>query len=276
MAVLVDITKCIGCGACEVACKLWNKLPYRKKEDEVRPRQKDDLSDVRWTAVKRQRLTDAAGERQLRFVKTQCMHCTDPACVSACFSTALRVDENGAVVYYPSLCVGCRYCMVACPFKVPRYQWEERFPLITKCNQCAARLREGKMPACVSVCPSGALTYGTRDELLARAHALLAKDARYVDHIYGEHEVGGTKWLYIADRPFADLGFAKVTDTPPSAYAQSYLTKVPIVAGLWALFLVGLSFFHYCREHSEETKLYHKECRRHKEEKADKDKEERA
>lgn len=258
MAVLVDITKCIGCGGCSVACKLWNGLAYRKKEEERTPRKEGALTDVDWTVIEHHADAGESGGR-LRFVKRQCMHCLAPACVSACFSTALRRDENGAVVYYPDLCVGCRYCMMACPYDVPRYEWEKTFPLVTKCNGCAGRLRKGEMPACVSVCPTGALLFGTREELLDKAHAAIASDGRYLRHVYGEEEAGGAEWLYLSDCSFESLGFPKLSAAAPETYTHSYLRKVPILAGIWALFLVLLSVVHYRREHAEEAKLYREE-----------------
>ena len=115
MAVLVDITKCIGCESCSVACKLWNKLPYGKKKSRKQKEEKD-LDDDTWTVIQRKRVEAPSGKGYTRFVKKQCMHCLEPSCASACFSKALRVDpETHAVVYIPELCVGCRYCMIACP-----------------------------------------------------------------------------------------------------------------------------------------------------------------
>ena len=150
MAVLVDITKCIGCESCSVACKLWNKLPYGKKKSRKQKEEKD-LDDDTWTVIQRKRVEAPSGKGYTRFVKKQCMHCLEPSCASACFSKALRVDpETHAVVYIPELCVGCRYCMIACPFEIPRYQWDEPLPLVTKCQLCASRLKAGDAPACVS------------------------------------------------------------------------------------------------------------------------------
>ena len=250
MAVLVDLTKCIGCESCVVACKLWNKLPYHAKH--TVKRQENDLDDTHWTVVQKKRVAAENGKEYTRFVKKQCMHCLEPACASACFSKALRVDENHAVVYYPDLCVGCRYCMLACPYDVPRYQWEEPLPLITKCQLCSDRLKEGELPAGVGACPTGTLTYGNREALLRKAHAIIDSDSRYVNYVYGEKELGGASWLYISDQPFEKLGFKMdFEQTPPSDYTRSYLTKVPFLAAAWGLFLVGLTAYHHHREKKE-------------------------
>ncbi|MCI6870701.1 MAG: 4Fe-4S dicluster domain-containing protein [Selenomonadales bacterium] len=248
MAVLVDITKCIGCESCSVACKLYNKLDFKKEPRNV----KDgiiDLDDNNWTVIQ-QRVNK---NDDIRFVKKQCMHCKEPACASACFSKAIQKDENtGAVVYYPDLCVGCRYCLVACPFEIAKYQWDEQFPQVAKCQMCDKRVEHGEAPACVSACPTGALTSGNRDELLAKAHKIISSDSRYINHIYGENEVGGGEWLYISDTPFEELGFKTVSDVPVTSYTKSYLSKVPVLASAWALFLAGLAYYnHRCDQNKK-------------------------
>ena len=130
MAVLIDITKCIGCESCSVACKLYNSLDFKSEPRNIK-NGRIELDDNRWTVIHKYETED----KRIRFVKKQCLHCKEPACVSACFSKAIQKDEEtGAVVYYPDLCVGCRYCMVACPYEIPKYQWDEQFPKITKCE----------------------------------------------------------------------------------------------------------------------------------------------
>lgn len=240
MAVLVDISKCIGCDGCSVACKMYNGLNFKSKPRNVKDG-KVDLDDNRWTVIQKFETKDD----RLRFVKKQCIHCLHPACASACFSKAIQKDkETGSVVYYPDLCVGCRYCMVACPYSIPRYQWNEQFPQVTKCQMCEARLSKGDAPACVSACTTGALISGDRDELLKKAHEIISSDSRYVNHVFGEKEVGGSEWLYISDVPFEDLGFKMVSETPVTNYTESYMSKVPILAGAWATFLAGLTIYH--------------------------------
>ena len=255
MAVLVDITKCIGCERCSVACKLRNKLPYNRPKSRKQKEEKD-LDDDTWTTIQRKRVDASNGKGYTRFVKKQCMHCLEPSCASACFSKALRVDpETHAVVYIPELCVGCRYCMLACPFEIPRYQWDEALPLITKCQLCVGRLKAGDAPACVSACPTGALTFGDRDELLKKAHQIIENDHRYVNHVYGEKELGGTQWLYISDQPFAELGFkTDFEEVAPTVYTHAYLSKVPFLAAAWGLFLAAISVRYYKKHKNDPPK----------------------
>ncbi|WP_027405660.1 4Fe-4S dicluster domain-containing protein [Anaerovibrio sp. RM50] len=243
MAVLVDITKCIGCEGCTVACKRYNNLNFKAKPRNVKDDGNVDLDDNRWTVIQ-----EFHGEKndKLRFVKKQCLHCKEPACASACFSKAIQKDEKtGAVVYYPDLCVGCRYCLVACPYSIPKYQWNEQFPQVSKCQMCDSRLQKGDAPACVSACTTGALMSGDRDELIKRAHEIINSDSRYINQVYGEHEVGGAEWLYISDVPFEELGFKDVSNVPVTSYTKSYLSKVPGLAACWALFLSGIAYYNY-------------------------------
>ncbi|MDD4601519.1 MAG: 4Fe-4S dicluster domain-containing protein [Negativicutes bacterium] len=242
-AVLVDITKCIGCGSCSVACKLWNDLEF----DDSRPTVgvEAQLNDVNWTAVQRHDVQSKDSPQALwRFVKQQCLHCLEPACASACFSKALQRNDSGAVVYYPDLCVGCRYCMIACPFNIPKYEWKKTFPLVTKCQMCSTKTASGEAPACVSVCPTMALKYGERSALLKEARQLVNTNHLYIKEIYGEYEVGGTSWLYISDVPFEQLGFKTDVGTKPlPSYTHNFLKYTPFLAIGWGMFLTGLSFY---------------------------------
>ena len=245
MAVLIDITKCIGCESCSVACKLYNSLDFKSEPRNIK-NGRIELDDNRWTVIHKYETED----KRIRFVKKQCLHCKEPACVSACFSKAIQKDEEtGAVVYYPDLCVGCRYCMVACPYEIPKYQWDEQFPKITKCEMCPSRLENGDAPACVAVCPTNALISGDRDELLKKAHEIIASDSKYVQHVYGENEVGGSEWMYISDIPFEELGFKMVSETPVTKYTKDYISKVPILAVIWGIFLASLSYYNHRNGH---------------------------
>jgi len=206
VGLLYDTTRCIGCKACVVACKEANGLTadvdgyggglYDAPES---------LNEYTKTVIQLYR-DDSAGEYS--FVKKQCMHCVDPACVGACMLGALNKGAFGVVGYDSSKCVGCRYCEVACPFNVPTFQWSKRSSKIVKCELCRHRLVEGKEPACSEVCPRGAVRFGRYDDLLADARARLAAEPdRYVQRIYGERELGGTQVLYVSHVPFENLGF---------------------------------------------------------------------
>ena len=244
-AVLVDTTRCIGCRACEAACAEANGLPGPVGEPAVNTRR---VTDPRTFTVVSTLVPN--GDAETRFVKTQCMHCVDPSCASACLVRALEKTPEGPVIYHPELCLGCRYCMVACPFDGPKYEYDRAIPYVRKCEFCAERQAAGQPPACVSVCPSGALRFGTRAELLDEARTRIYQNPdRYVHRVYGEHEVGGTSWLYLADRPFEELGFrADLGETPYPAYTWPFLSAVPLVLTLWPPFLMGLYAFTRTRE----------------------------
>ena len=257
-AVLVDLTKCIGCGSCTVACNLWNGLGY----DEAKPAMSSakKLDDKNWTVVNSHEVTDSNNKPVWRFVKQQCFHCQEPACVSACFSKALQKDASGAVIYYPHLCVGCRYCMVACPFDIPKYEWDKSFPLVTKCQMCSTRLAKGEAPACVAVCPTGVMQFGERDTLLRQGKNIIDQDDRYVKAVYGEKEVGGTSWLYLSDVAFAKLGFkTDVGTTALPTYTHNFLKYVPGFAVTWGLVLTGLYYYTKRRAKMTNEKLVTKD-----------------
>ncbi len=207
---LYDATRCIGCKACMVACNEANDLVPDGHLSEDRWQSPLDLNERTKNIIKVYR-NDTDGT--FSFVKRQCMHCVDPACTSACMLGALAKREHGIVTYDAALCVGCRYCEMACPFGVPKFEWSKLAPKIVKCELCNHRIAEGKDPACTEVCPTHAVIYGTRDELLAEAHQRLeGQPERYVPHVYGEHEAGGTQVLYLASVEFDKLGLPACGD----------------------------------------------------------------
>ncbi|MDR0390849.1 MAG: 4Fe-4S dicluster domain-containing protein [Planctomycetaceae bacterium] len=240
--VLVNLTKCIGCGACTVACKMHNA---NKWIDDRSPTSGENaqLADENWTIIKKFELYKNDDTKVWRFVKNQCLHCQSPACESACFARALRKTDDGAVVYFPDNCVGCRYCMLACPFKVPKFEWQVSIPVITKCVMCYDRLKEGKSPACVAVCPESVMKFGERDKLLSEAKEIINNDSKFVQHIYGEEEAGGTSWIYISDVPFEKIGFnTNVTKKPLPEYTSTYMKCTPIFGAIWAIILTAFYF----------------------------------
>jgi Fe-S-cluster-containing dehydrogenase component len=175
------------------------------------------------------------------YVKKQCMHCEEPGCQSACFVDAFNKTGKGAVIYNPDVCVGCRYCMIACPFDIPAYEYDEPLtPRVTKCTFCFDRIsREGQVPACVQICPTETLRFGKRNELINLAHQRIRNNPRrYINHIYGEHEVGGTSWLYLSSAPFDKIGFR--TDIgkkpiPDTSKGFLFMTKLFEIAAAWPL-----------------------------------------
>lgn len=199
VGLLYDTTLCIGCKACVAACAEANGLEPDTAWSGGLWQAPLDLNAKTKNIIK---YYEDDGERA--FVKRQCMHCVDPACVNACMLGALKKDALGIVSYDPSFCIGCRYCEMACPFNVPKFEWANAFtPKIVKCELCRHRLAEGKEPACTEVCPRDAVIYGTRAELLKEAHRRLeAHPKRYVPKVYGESEAGGTQVLYLSHVPF--------------------------------------------------------------------------
>jgi len=220
-AVLVDLTRCIGCRACENACRVragFDPLPpaaigYGEGDRKLTFRTR--------TFIDRQKVP----------VKRQCMHCLEPACVSVCPVAALEKTASGPVVYHENLCIGCRYCILACPFNVPKYEWDNALmPRVGKCDFCADRLAKGQSPACVAACPTGTLKFGKRGELLQEAKARLdAQPGRYAA-IYGEDVVGGTSWIYLAATAPEELGFpVGLPKKPLPQLTWKAISKVPFV-----------------------------------------------
>ncbi|MEX1329623.1 MAG: sulfate respiration complex iron-sulfur protein HmcB, partial [Desulfobacterales bacterium] len=241
--VLFDDSRCIGCRKCEEGCNRVNELPAPE-----RPFSDLSLLDTKrrttaktYTVVNR--YDNVSSERGPLHQKVQCNHCLEPACASACFVKAFTKTKTGAVIYDESVCVGCRYCMIACPFEIPTYEYDNAFsPRVMKCTMCYPRISKGLLPGCVEACPTEALTYGKREDLLKIGRERIAKfPERYVNHIYGENEMGGTSWLYLSSVPFKDVGLREdLGVTPAPKLTAGALNVVPMVVGLWPVLLVGI------------------------------------
>jgi len=237
-SVLHDTTRCIGCRKCEMGCQKVNSLPLPKRpldDLSVLDKKRRTSADA-WTVVNKYKV----GEKDV-FCKTQCNHCLDPACSAACFVKAFQKDTSGAVTYDKDLCVGCRYCMIACPFNVPGFQYYKALPHVLKCTLCLPRLKAGKLPGCVESCPMDALTFGKRADLLTLAKKrIYARPDVYMEHVYGELEAGGTNWFYLAGTPFAQVGLDEnVINRPYAELTAGALGAVPMVIGLWPVLLGG-------------------------------------
>jgi Fe-S-cluster-containing dehydrogenase component len=211
VGMLYDTTRCIGCKACVVACAEANDLRPETAWSEGLWQAPVDLNEKTKNIIK---LYEDGPTRS--FVKQQCMHCLEPACTTACMIGALKKREYGIVTYDPDLCVGCRYCQMACPFNVPKFEWSNAYtPVIVKCEMCNHRLAEGKIPACCEVCPREAVIYGKRTELLEEAHRRLqASPDRYIPKVYGESDAGGTQVLYLSHVPFDKIGLPDYGERP--------------------------------------------------------------
>lgn len=230
---LVDLTLCEGCAKCEYECAVANDLPDKPPQTCDPARQTADRrpGPNRFTVINKiEGETAKVDGTRPTFMKVQCMHCLDPACVSACIVGALvRDPETGAVVYDESKCLGCRYCMVACPHGIPSYEYDDPLtPRVRKCEFCNDKLAQGEAPACVQHCPKQALTFGSRSELLKRAWEKIRHPSAphrahgpYVEHVYGENEVGGSAWLYISSVAFEKLGFPKLPEKAPPRLTET-------------------------------------------------------
>lgn len=231
--VLVDTTRCVGCNTCTYACAEANGLPEPEDPENVHV-----TSENQWTAI--QSFKTARGTVH---VKRQCMHCALPACASACLTQAMKKRADGPVEYRVDKCMGCRFCMISCPFDMPKFEYTSATPRIRKCALCADRLRQGQEPACVENCPEGALTFGRRSDLIQTARKRIAEAPdRYVPSVYGEREVGGTSWLYMAGVPFDQIGFrTDLGEEPYPMLTTGFLYNVPAVLAVVPPLLLALS-----------------------------------
>jgi formate dehydrogenase iron-sulfur subunit len=237
MSILTDVTRCIGCDKCVEACRDANDLPPDKPWRWQR--NITDLSTSRWTTI--ERVESDAGDR---FARRHCRHCLEPACVEACIVGALQKTPEGPVIYDRDICIGCRYCMIACPFEIPRYSWEDRVPYVQKCDLCYQRVKdEGKLPACVEACPTEATIFGEREDLLKEARRRLATEpGKYIQRIWGEREVGGTSVLHISDveLELTDLETAVRDETPMPERTFKVLHHMPTVFVQMAVVMGGI------------------------------------
>jgi formate dehydrogenase iron-sulfur subunit len=245
----VDTTLCVGCRGCEAACAEANALlgPEKPGDDTVFASRRT-TSPTAYTVVQKGAMKSAAGDN--RYAKTQCMHCVAPACASGCVVKALEKTPEGPVVYHADRCLGCRYCMIVCPFSVPKYEFSSATPLVKKCTFCAERQGKGLAPACTEVCPSGALKFGRRADLLEEARTrIYTNPDKYVHKIYGEDEAGGTSWLYISDVPFESLALPSgIAKKSYPELADGALSAVPFVITLWPPLLMGMYTFSKRRD----------------------------
>ncbi|MCG6940006.1 MAG: hydrogenase 2 operon protein HybA [Thiohalocapsa sp.] len=292
VGILYDATQCIGCKACEVACKEANDLPpvdnpaldqtygvhgIWDAADDLNSRTMNKIKAYRGLGtieasradnVLAEPSADSGKRCDMSFVKRSCMHCVDPDCVSACPVSAMTKDpETGIVRYNPDACIGCRYCQLACPFNVPKFEFDKTFPKIVKCQMCADRIEAGGIPACCDACPTGASLFGRVEDLRAEGHRRLAAapgtsleyaihaldsgDAKvatvpaYVQHIYGETETGGTQNMLLADVPFDKLGLPPVGDESRARLSETIQHSLYGGMVMPALLLGGLVYAVY-------------------------------
>jgi formate dehydrogenase iron-sulfur subunit len=239
---LIDETRCTGCRACQVACKQWNDLPAEKTRNTGTYQNPPALSASTWNLIEFKEI-DLGSSVSWYFVKRACMHCEYPACASVCPVGALHKTETGAVVYDDHKCIGCRYCMAACPFGVPSFDWQKGLldqPLIRKCSMCIDRTSNGLIPACAKTCPAGAITFGERDKLIVEAEQRIANNyGRYVNQVYGKTEAGGTSILYLAAVSFDKLGLPTLGPDKVTKRSEAVMNATIPFAVAWGATLAG-------------------------------------
>ena len=252
---VINLDRCIGCGSCMTACAVENNVA-------LTPQEADFTRGITLMRVDKtdngKNYPDCDSVR----IPVPCQHCHNTPCLSVCPVTAVEIDHRtGIVTQVPARCMGCRYCMVACPFQIPAYEYDNALdPEVKKCTFCYERVtRDGQLPACVSICPNEALVFGTREELIEAARSRIQKNPkRYTDHIYGEKEVGGTSWMYLAPADFDHTELPELTDEPiPNATEQIqhgiFKSFVPPLALYGLLGLVMHSLRHGQDDDDEEA-----------------------
>lgn len=269
VGILYDATLCIGCQICMVSCKKANNMPYEHRGSLPLWDNPVDLSSKTLNIIKKyENGNKAVKDRPVNgysFIKRQCMHCFDPSCVSACPASALTKDETtGIVSYNKDACIGCRYCQVACPYNVPKFEWEKPFPQIVKCQMCSHLIVKGNIPACCSACPTGASLFGPPIDLLIESERRMKmepgtfynfpvsslssgklqshKAGKYIRHVYGKTESGGTQVLLMSGVPFKDLGLPELPEKSYASIAESIQHTIYKGMILPIILLAGLTF----------------------------------
>ena len=248
---LHDTTLCVGCRSCEAACKEVNELPPPEVpvNDETIFDSYRGTSDTAYTVVNRYR--EATEDQPAVYRKQQCMHCNEPCCASVCFVKAFTKTPEGPVLYNPDVCVGCRYCVMACPYYALSYEYDKPFdPRVVRCTMCYPRIKEGLNPSCADACPMGAITFGERENLIKVARDRIRKHPdKYIDYIFGEHDFGGTSWLVIGGMAPGQLGLHDdASHTPLPELTSGFLSAVPLVLTMWPGLLLGFYAFNKRRE----------------------------
>ncbi|WP_423129264.1 4Fe-4S dicluster domain-containing protein [Gaoshiqia sp. Z1-71] len=232
--ILYDSNVCIGCRACENACAKAHGLP--EPEDELK------AGVLRKTSEKKRCVINSFNTSKGEiYARKQCMHCNEPACAAACLTQAMYKTKEGPVIWREEKCMGCRYCMISCPFDVPKFDYHSANPKIQKCDMCYERIIQGELPVCVETC-GDALFFGTRRELIAEARRRIAETPElYIDQIYGERVAGGTGYLYLSPVPYHELGFnEQLQNSSYPALTKGFLYSVPAVFVLVPSLLLGI------------------------------------
>ncbi len=249
-AMLIDETRCTGCRGCQVACKQWNDLPGELTRNRGTYTNPPALSAKTWNLIEYKEI-ETGSQVGFYFLKRACMHCEHPACASVCPVGALHKLPEGPVVYDGSKCIGCRYCMVACPFGIPTFDWQKGLldqAVIRKCNFCIDRVSNSLQPACAKTCPSRAIIFGEREQLIAEGEARIRQSpARYVNYVYGKQEGGGTSVLYLSAIPFEQLGLPRLSAVPVTLLSEQVMRYTIPFGVAWTATLAGLALLFRLR-----------------------------
>jgi formate dehydrogenase iron-sulfur subunit len=238
--ILIDTTRCIGCRRCEKACAEVNNLPV---PDISKAANEAVFKKIRKTSVTQYTVTNLyETEKGNFFVPWRCLHCNLPACRSACLVYALQKRTTGHVTWDTN-CMGCRLCMVSCPFDIPKFEYQKSVGNIQKCNLCYGRFHKGIVPGCVEACPTETLMFGSRRDLLEEGWRRISQNPdKYVNYVYGQYEVGGTSHLYLSAVPFEQIGLRMDLGVEPyPKYSLVYLNAIPFIATLTPIFMLGIA-----------------------------------
>ena len=255
---LIDTTRCIGCRRCEKACAEVNNLPIPDISENAN---ESILKKVRKTTDTQYTITNRyETNKGTIFVPWRCMHCNQPGCDSACLVYAMEKQPSGHVTWDMN-CMGCRLCMISCPFDIPKFEYKNSIPRVQKCNLCFGRFNKGSVPACVEACPTGALMFGTRRNLLEEAKRRISQNPdNYFHHVYGEYEAGGTSHLYLAAVPFEQLGLrTDIGIKPYPEYSLVYLSAIPFIATITPIAMLAINAATRKRKEKHEEKHEEKE-----------------
>jgi formate dehydrogenase iron-sulfur subunit len=238
---LIDVSKCTGCRGCQLACKQWNSQPAKQTENYGTYQNPPDLQANTWTLIRFQEVEEKGGKLKWLFRKDGCMHCTDAACVKVCPSGALHTTDFGTVALNRELCIGCKECVSACPFNIPRY--DRKTDKIYKCDLCLSRIKADLIPACAKACPTGAVTFGEKGKMIKKAYARV-KELGGDASVYGDKFVGGTHVMYVLDeKPAVYEGLPKNPSVPLSIILWKDILKP--LSLLAAGGVIAGSFLHY-------------------------------